>query len=1012
MVVTEKDLMGIAGWECIKNAKLLLAVDSVKTVKFNKRDGFPIIVTGLVVEKRKKFVCGLKFNDFDNVENLCRCPESVKDGKVCKHSISLMLYDIHHSQETLPKINDLDESKYRSKLNEKHSFCPVVELQHQRFENESEFNLSFKKHDNFSFLNEATIQKKLFENESTSVNPISEEKIYSVGVNKLLSLFESIEFGYIELSFPENTKKLILTDTPAKVPIVVSCLNEQDLEVRRPPLPEHFLFGSGNSYWLINSLSLVAMPMVVDESMNIYESDLSQLFKNFENSVYLKTDLRSFKSKIESIRKYFRIDFSNTVFDREKLFSNEPDIKLSVEGSLNNLIVITSFSYRSSSEFNLPVENRFLDSLSIENKFQREYSSIVDGVDTLVRQYKSILSSNAEILNFHSSKLNELLANSMIEVELGERFHALANNIDLIQPKAILKKSGSDWFEFGMEFISPGGIRLNEREVRELISRGTPSIKKREGKNVALDLMGSSDLFNSLELSTTDQTVSGDSVIRQVHGREAIFIKENLSKFGLSFKDNCSLIDDHLFKRFNGKLKDYQKVGLQWMSERLAMNSGFILADEMGLGKTIQILALISSIDVNKIPSLIICPTSLFHNWSKEIKKFLPSFKFIVHHGSKRGDLSQSINDNDIVITTYGTLISDVDDLSKINFSIVVADEASFFKNPLTKTAKSIQLLSSTYKIAVTGTPIENNIEDLWSLMNIVNPNYLGSRMNFINSYGSSNTNDSTLGNLKKKVSPFILRRVKSDVLKELPDKVEKIIYCELNDKERTIYNNLLLQGKELIGSFFDSKKTQNESMEVLTLLLRLRQACCDLNLFATPVDNKFVSSKVCLLEPIIKNAINQGGKIIVFSQFVKMLNIIERHLDSIDISSLLLHGGISSKDRNRLVNSFQDPNNNTPVFLVSLKAGGYGLNLTAADTVIHFDPWWNPSVENQATDRVHRIGQCKVVNCFKLIASNTVEEKILSLQQKKMNLIDMSIDEDRPVMSGLTKDDLNFVLT
>jgi len=200
--------------------------------------------------------------------------------------------------------------------------------------------------------------------------------------------------------------------------------------------------------------------------------------------------------------------------------------------------------------------------------------------------------------------------------------------------------------------------------------------------------------------------------------------------------------------------------------------------------------------------------------------------------------------------------------------------------------------------------------------------------------------------------------------------------------------------------------------MEVLTLLLRLRQACCDLNLFATPVDNKFVSSKVCLLEPIIKNVINQGGKIIVFSQFVKMLNIIERHLDSIDISSLLLHGGISSKDRNRLVNSFQDPNNNTPVFLVSLKAGGYGLNLTAADTVIHFDPWWNPSVENQATDRVHRIGQCKVVNCFKLIASNTVEEKILSLQQKKMNLIDMSIDEDRPVMSGLTKDDLNFVLT
>jgi SNF2 family DNA or RNA helicase len=1012
MAVTEKDLMRIAGWECIKNAKLLLAGDSVKTVKFNKRDSFPLIVTGLVIDKRRKFVCGLKFNDLDDVENLCRCPESAKDGKVCKHSIALLLYDIHHSQVDLSKLEDLDECKYRSGLNEEYSFCPVIELQHQRFKNDLKFNLSFKKHDNLSFLNETTIQKRLFKNKTTSDQRISEEKIYSVGANILASLFESLEFGYIELRFSENTKKLILTDAPAKVPIVVSCLNEQDLEIRRHPLPEHFLFGSSDSSWLINSLSLVAMPIVIDESINIYESDLLELFKNFENKVCLRIDLKSFKSQIDTIRKYFRIDFSNTVFDREILFSNDPDIKLSVEGSLNNLIVITSFSYRDSLEFNLPVENNFLDALSIDNKFEGEYSSNTNGVDTLVRQYKCILSGNAEILNFHSSKLTELLGHSKIEVELGERFYALTKDIDLIQPKAILKKSGSDWFEFGMEFISPAGIRLNEREIRELISRGTPSIKKKDGKNVVIDLMASSDLFNSLELSTTDQTVSGDLVIRQVHGREAIFIKENLAKFGLSFKDNHSLIDDCLFKRFSGELKDYQKIGLQWMSERLAMNSGFILADEMGLGKTIQILALLSSIDVNNIPSLIICPTSLFHNWSKEIKKFLPSFKFIVHHGPNRGDLSHSITDNDIVITTYGTLISDVDDLSKIKFSIVVADEASFFKNPLTKTAKSIQLLSSSYKIAVTGTPIENNIEDLWSLMNIVNPNYLGSRMNFINSYGSSNATDSTLDNLKKKVSPFILRRIKSDVLKELPDKVEKIIYCELNEKERIIYNNLLVQGKDLIGSFFDSKQSQNDNMEVLTLLLRLRQTCCDLNLFSDPVDNKFVSSKISLLEPIIKNAINHGGKIIVFSQFVKMLNTIERHLDSMDISSFLLHGGILSKERDRLVNSFQDPNNNTPVFLVSLKAGGYGLNLTAADTVIHFDPWWNPSVENQATDRVHRIGQSKVVNCFKLIASNTVEEKILSLQQEKMNLIDMSIDEDRPVMSGLTKDDLNFVLS
>ena len=1010
MVITEKDLMNIAGWECIKEAKQLLDLDSVKAVNMNKGDSFPLIITGKVIEKRKNFVCGLKFINLNEVENLCRCPESLRDGKICKHSIALILQQIKRVQDKGYEQEFLNESNDVNKSGKGNSYLPLVELPSEGFKNVSKFNIKFVKYNNLSFLNEVDLQEVLFDKSVSGCGKISDGQTYTIGIKQLVSLFKKSESGYIELEHLGTIKKLIVSELSPRIPILVSYINQKELEIKREALADHFLIRSGSSLWLINSISLIAMPLIADDSMSFHESELISLYENFEKKASLKISLKSFKSQIDLIRQFFNIEFSADDANGSRIFLNDPIIKLSIEGSLNSLDILASFSYPNFSYPNLASENKFLDNLSLDKKFQGEHLSNIDGNETLIRDYKCKINGHVDIIKFYTSQLKNLLKDKSIAVELGERFTLITNDLEVIQPRAVLNKSGSDWFEFDIEFTSPRGSSLNEREVRELINRGVSTIKKKDGINTFIDLFAASDLFSSLGLTSTQQKVSGDTVIRRVKGVEAIFIKENLSKFGLTFSKTNNHIDESLFKRFNGELKGYQKVGLSWMRERVNMQSGFILADEMGLGKTVQILSLISAIDFKNIPILIICPTSLLHNWSKEIKKFLPTMKFTFHYGQKRADLSQNINANEIVVTSYGTLISDVKNISEINFSMVVADEASFFKNPLTKTAKAIEYIRSDLKIAVTGTPIENNLEDLWSLMNIVNPNYLGSRSDFLSSYGNWESDNSKLSDLKKRVTPFILRRTKSEVLRELPDKVEKIIYCQLNEVERGVYNDLLISGKDIINSLKESNQSQ-DSMEVLTLLLRLRQSCCDINLFTDKAGTNFVSSKLELLEPILLNAINQGSKIIVFSQFVKMLNIIERHLNSIGISSFLLHGGISSEKRNELIDEFQDPQNSVPVFLVSLKAGGYGLNLTAADTVVHFDPWWNPSVENQATDRVHRIGQNKVVNCYKLIASNTVEEKILLLQKDKMNLIDMSIDEARPVMSGLTQDDLSFVL-
>ena len=683
------------------------------------------------------------------------------------------------------------------------------------------------------------------------------------------------------------------------------------------------------------------------------------------------------------------------------LLADDPKVNINVEGSLNSISISITFIHKKHPNPNFGFEKIFIENLNFFESQGDSFKNDEDQEKLIKRKYSLMLNGAEDVLYFYSSILPALIEDKNIIVNLGERFYSLTKDIGLIKPQVRMTDSSSDWFEFEIDFQSSSGDLISEDEIRKLINKGKYSKKSNSNKRLVLDKDRVDELFHTLGSTETKQRISGNKVLRSVSGKEALYIEDSLSKFGFRLPEVNNPFNEFFEKNFNGNLKPYQKEGVVWMNKRIMMNSGFILADEMGLGKTVQILALIASMNLDEEKVLIICPTSLIYNWKTEVKKFLPESSIQLYHGIDRGGVRV---DSNIVISTYGTLLSDAIELSKAKFSMVVADEASYFKNDLTKTFKALESIDSNIKIALSGTPIENEISDLWSLMNIVNPNYLGSKENFKDYYVQEKSN------FRHRVSPFVLRRLKKDVLKELPDKVEKTIFCDLSLEERGVYNNLLVSGKELISNLNKSPQG-NETIQVLTLLLRLRQVCCDLRLIKNTKDRSFSSSKMNVLMNLIKNSISGGSKVIVFSQFVKMLKLIEAELKNESIPSYLLDGGTKSEHRNQMVKDFQDFNNCTKVFLISLKAGGYGLNLTAADTVIHFDPWWNPSVENQATDRVHRIGQSKIVNCYKLITNNTVEEKILSLQDKKRNLINMAIDEEVPDMRGLNNEDLKFVL-
>ena len=466
-------------------------------------------------------------------------------------------------------------------------------------------------------------------------------------------------------------------------------------------------------------------------------------------------------------------------------------------------------------------------------------------------------------------------------------------------------------------------------------------------------------------------------------------------------------------KALQAKLRPYQQEGLSWLQFLREYGLNGILADDMGLGKTIQTLSHLQLEKQrlgNKLPpSLVVCPTSLLHNWKNEALRFTPELNVHIHHGAQRD--SEIINNADLVLTSYGVIQRDFELLSKKNFHLLALDEAQAVKNPNAKSAKAVRCLKAEHKLCITGTPMENHLGELWSLYDFLMPGFLGAKDQFTRFYRTpieKHNNKAQSKKLQKRVAPFMLRRSKDLVAKELPPKTEIIRTTELDGKQRDLYETIRASMESRVKNEIEKKGLARSQILILDALLKMRQACCDPSLVKLEQAKQVPeSAKLDLLMSLVEPIVEEGRKILIFSQFTSMLMLIEKRLKAANIDWVKLTG--QTRNRDRPIQAFQQ--GDTPVFLISLKAGGTGLNLTAADTVIHYDPWWNPAVEDQASDRSHRIGQDKPVFVYKLVTEGTVEEKIQELKEKKKSIAAALYGEaNGKKKQSITAEDLNVL--
>ena len=494
----------------------------------------------------------------------------------------------------------------------------------------------------------------------------------------------------------------------------------------------------------------------------------------------------------------------------------------------------------------------------------------------------------------------------------------------------------------------------------------------------------------------------------KIPNNKAIYLEKLIEDEDLSFVNGSKYVSNvvkkfdkvksknyEIPKDLNATLRDYQVSGFEFFKTLSDYQFGGILADEMGLGKTIQTIAFLLSNKDKK--SIVITPTALIYNWKNELEKFAPTLKVGLLHAAKseREKILDNIDNYDVILTTYTTYKNDIDKYKNINFDYCIIDEAQNIKNPDAIITKAIKNVNAKVKFALTGTPIENNLMELWSIFDFIMPGYLYNKSKFKSIFVN---NDKNIIELKNLIKPFILRRTKKEVITELPDKIEQKIIIDLEKEHKRAYKGYV----NLITRKI--KENNQDNITVFSYLTKLRQLCLSPELMVKNYQGK--NSKLDVLINIINDSSDE--KILVFSQFTKVLEVIGKRLNEENISYSYLDGKTSAKDRVKLVEEFNT--NNNKVFLISLKAGGTGLNLTSANIVVHFDPWWNPAVEDQASDRAHRIGQKNVVNVIKLIAKGTAEERVINLQETKKELIEDVINgnlDNSSTLKNLSKDDI-----
>lgn len=729
---------------------------------------------------------------------------------------------------------------------------------------------------------------------------------------------------------------------------------------------------------------------------------------------------------IPQIMKKAKVEIDEKIIEKYKSQKLGTKVYLDIDEH-SNIVADIKFCYLNF-EFN-PFESHQKIYINRNKEAEEKVYKLLNQYHFLVDTQKGnlLLQEEEDIYYFLTEGINIFMQKFEVLVTDKFKFKKMIHN-DTFQ---IGVKIENDLIKMEMEHLN-----FSEKELKELLKSYQLKRKYHRLKDGSFLLLENSGI-GTLSKMQKDLGISEKDIVSSKFSLpkyRAVYLDHLIAQDhhvnwekDVSFKEmmkDMKQIEDISFvlpTKLNASLRPYQLTGYDWLKVLAKYQFGGILADDMGLGKTLQIIAVLQSIKEEEKslkkkekafqhkPSIIVCPSSLYINWEKEINRFAPELKIKIIAGNamQRESSIQKISNVDVVITSYDLLKRDIEYYKNCEFQFAIADEAQYIKNNNTQNAKALKKIKAVTRFALTGTPIENSLSELWSIFDFVMPGYLFSYAKFKEHYETPITRDQdseVTKRLQKLVDPFILRRVKKEVLKELPEKTESIMYSQMNEKQKKLYQSILLKTREEIEEAFDEKGFEKSRIKVLAAITRLRQICCHPSLFIENYDGHSSKLEQCL--QIIEDAIASNHKILLFSGFTSMFDIIITELKKRNIAYDILTGSTKVDTRIQMVEDFNQ-SEEKKIFLISLKAGGTGLNLTGADIVIHFDPWWNLSAQNQATDRAYRIGQRNNVQVFKLITQDSIEEKILKLQEKKVDLTNAIISENETFINKMSKEEI-----
>jgi superfamily II DNA or RNA helicase len=1036
--LTEALLSQAAGWEAMKRARAYLAQGQVLSSYWE-----PPLLRGVLQAGDMSFRPSMVIKSAIDIENLCNCREAREWGKICAHAVAIGLHWLQAKQAATQVISP------QAKQTAPAQSLPKAKAESfERSESGEPAELFVILPPN---LDQALARGKVmlvleaeWAGRHSPLNALPRDRAFAfppqdtVVLDRLEALAGGGTSAVLQLSLNDFLELLpALANHPN-----ISLGKKTDVKVTKDPLTPPLRAVLDRSGEIILTLKNAQAPPLIVENWTWQNNSFRPLGLPAVLRNVWQAPVRVARSQVPSflnqdwpgLAASGNID-ANFNLEDFRLEPQMPRVLLELRGGLAQLSALLQCAY-GPRIITLGVTTSddavWLPDPEVPTRYStRDYDAERAALTRLQRcgfsgpneQGKLELVGQNAVLNFFAREFPRLQREWNVTLE--ERLQrSTTEKVERIEPQFQITPSGVQWFDLGVIFSSSGGETFSAAEIQRLLLSGQSHTRLKNGKLAVIDTGAVEEFQEVLRDCAPQQHGQG----YRINNQQAGFLESTLEQHGgwrvqapAAWRESaarqtgdakleCPPLGD-----LDPVLRPYQKAGVAWLQFLRTNQFGGILADEMGLGKTLQTLAFLRFLrqkEPSSAPMLVVCPTSLVFNWAAEAKRFTPSLTVLELQGPDRHERFCEIQRSDLVVTSYALMRRDADRYKEVEFDTVVLDEAQHIKNRQTQNAQAVKAVKARHRIVLTGTPMENSVLDLWSIFDFLMPGYLGTAPDFRERYELPIARDKDTqaqARLARRLRPFLLRRLKREVAADLPPKLEQVSFCELTPDQRGVYQQVIEASRKEILEAVGAQGIAKSRMLVLTALLRLRQICCDLRLLkAEGLNPATASGKLDMFAELLEEVIDGGHRVLVFSQFVSMLTLLKERLTAEDIEFCYLDG--STVNRSAVVERFQSTVS-IPVFLISLKAGGVGLNLTGADTVVHFDPWWNPAVEDQATDRAHRLGQTKLVTSYKLITRDTVEEKILTLQNRKRELIQATIGGEEEFAETLSWEEIQELL-